>query len=254
MLPMMRVMRSRLLSAIVALGAALLTIGSGLALADTVAVNGGATYVSPTSEMLNGVATVTNPDSAVDFQYGTTPSFGSTTPLQFVQPGTNTVAATITGLTPGQKYYFRLVVFQGSYNTKINVSDTLTFTAGSTGGPGGGGASSGTGSLATTKLKVTKGSVAIPVKCTGAEGATCAGKVAITARGRLPRHKKAHTYRCGGGAFSATAGNADVVHGKLSKGCRTLLAHARHHKLRGKARLTFTTKQSPLTTSVTLHR
>jgi hypothetical protein len=254
MLPIMDVVRSRLWSAIAGSCAAALTIGSGIAWADSVAVNGGATYVSPTSEMLNGVATVSDPDSAVDFQYGTSQSFGQTTPLQFIQPGTSTVAATITGLKPGQKYYFRLVVFQGSYNTKVNVSDTLSFTAGSASGPVGGGTTSGRGSLATRKLKVTKGSVAIPVKCAGPANATCAGKVSITAHGRLPRHRKAHTYPCGGGGFSSTAGNAAVVHGKLSKGCAALLAHAKHHKLHGTAQLTFTTTQSPLRQSVTLGR
>jgi hypothetical protein len=230
----------------------MLAIGSGTAWADAVAVNGGATYVSPTSEMLNGVATVSNPDSAIDFQYGPTRAFGSTTPVQFIQPGTTIVAATITGLKPGRKYYFRLVVLQGSYNTKINVSDTLSFTAGSPGGPVEGGTASGTGSLATTKLKVTKGSVAIPVKCAGPTNATCAGTVAITVRGRLPRHRTAHSYRCGAGTFSTTAGSADVVHAKLSKGCLKLLKSRRHHKLHGKARLTFTTRQAPLTQSVTL--
>jgi hypothetical protein len=254
MLPIMRVMRSRLLSVIVASGAALATFGVSLAAADSVAVNGGATYISPTSEMLNGVATVTDADSSFQFEYGTTPDFSGTpsyTHVVVIGKGTTAVSATVAALTTGQKYYFRLLVFQGSYNTKTSMSDTLSFTAGSS-QPGGGGATFGTASLMSTKLQVKKGTVAIPLKCAGAAGAVCKGSVAITARGRLGKHKRKHTFKCGSGSFSATAGNAQVVNGKLSKGCGKLLARSKHHKIRGTLKATFTSQQSALKQSVTL--
>jgi hypothetical protein len=255
----MRGTPSRPRSLVLASGAAVLTIGAGVARTDTVAINVGATYVTPTSEMLNGVVNVTDPASSLQFEYATSQDFSSSP--QFTSPGalgagTTVVSATITGLTPGQTYYFRLVVlqFQGSYNAQTSTSDTLSFVAGPPSGVGGGGGSAppGTGSLATTKLKVTKGEVAIPIECKGSTEAVCTGTVSITARGRLPHHKHASTVKCGGGSFSATAGNADVVHGALAKGCKTLLTHARHHTLRGTLRVTFTSKQAALTASVTL--
>jgi hypothetical protein len=255
----MSLMRFRLLCALAASAAALGTCGMSVAMADSVAVNGGATYVSATSEMLNGVATTTDPDSSYQFEFGAAPDFSGTasfTHVAVIGQGTTAVSATVTGLTTGQTYYFRVLVYQGSYPTKTSMSDTLSFVAGqklsSAGGGGGGGTTSGTGSLMSTKLKVKKGSVAIPLKCTGASGAVCKGSVAITARGRLGKGKPKKTYKCGSGAFSATAGNAQVVNGKLSKGCRQLLAHARHHKLHATLRATFSTKQSALTKSVTL--
>jgi hypothetical protein len=266
MLPIMILMRSRLRSVTIAVAAAILTVGVGVAHADSVAVNGGATYLSSTSEMLNGLVNTTDPDSAYGFQYGTTPNFGQYTKTATVGAGTTVVAATVTGLTPGTKYYFRLVVVgfcSTSSQTDLancsHLSDTLTFVAGSNpggngggGNGGGGGKGSGKGSLATRKLKVKHGSVAIAVKCTGAAGSTCSGRLAVTAKGKLPHHKHAHTYKCGSGSFNATAGNAGVVHGKLSKGCAALLASKSNHKLHGTAHVTFTSKQSPLTKSVTL--
>jgi hypothetical protein len=256
-LPIMRLMRSRLLCTIAAFGAALGTFGVSVAVADSVAVNGGATYVSSTSEMLNGVATTTDPDSAVYFQYGTTPSFGTDTKVTTIGAGTTAVSATVTGLTPGSRYYFRVIVAQGSYNTKYSASDPLSFVAGQKpsgggGGGGGGGTTSGTASLMSTKLKVKKGLVAIPLKCAGASSAVCKGSVAITAGGRLGKGKPKKTYNCGSGAFSATAGNAQVVNGTLSSGCSKLLARARHHKLNATLKASFSSKQSALTKSVTL--
>jgi hypothetical protein len=260
MLPIMWLMRSRLLATLATSGAALVTFGVSLAAADSVAVNGGATYASATSEMLNGVATTTDPDSSYQFEYGTAPDFSGTpsyTHLAVISKGTTVVGATVTGLTTGQKYYFRLLVFQGSYNTKTSMSDALSFVAGQKpngggGGGGGGGSTSGTASLISTKLKVKNGTVAIPLKCTGGSGAVCKGSVAITARGRLGKGKPKKTYKCGSGAFSATGGNGQVVNGKLSKGCGKLLAHKRHHKLHATLKATFSSTQSALTKSVTL--
>jgi hypothetical protein len=69
-----------------------------------------ATGLGTTTATLNGAAS--NPDllaGSVEFQYGTTPSYGSlagTTPLAAGLPGTP-FAAALTGLTPGTLYHFR---------------------------------------------------------------------------------------------------------------------------------------------------
>jgi hypothetical protein len=253
---MMLLMRSRLLAATVVCGTALVTFGAGVANADSVAVNGGATYVSPTAEMLNGVAHTTDPDSAVQFEYSTSPDYSGKpplTPVKTIGKGTFTVSATITGLTTGTKYYFRLVVGQGSYNTAFSASDTLSFTAGQPGGNnGGGGAKSGKASLVSRTLHVRSGKVGMKFTCKGASDATCTGTVSVTARGRLAKGKPVKTYSCGRGTFAASGGKGQTVKGKLSSGCKTLLKHARHHKLAATLHGTWSTGQSALKKSVTL--
>jgi hypothetical protein len=260
MLPMMRLMRFRLLAATVVSGGALATFGAGVASASSVAVNGGATYVSATSEMLNGVANTTDPDSAVQFEYATTPDYSGKpilTPAKTIGKGTFTVTATITGLTTGTTYYFRLVVGQGSYNTAFSVSDTLTFTAGALPGGnngGGGGAKYGKASLVSRTLHVRSGKAGMKFRCRGASDAICKGTVSVTARGRLGKGKPVRTYNCGRGTLSASGGRSRVVKGKLSKGCRTLLKHARHHKLHATIHGTWSGGQAALKKSVTLVR
>lgn len=76
--------------------------------------------VVTTSSLTSTSATFTatiNPngaDTTVDFEYGTTTSYGSTTPSQDIGSGTtpHTVTANVTGLTPGTTYHVRAVAAQ----------------------------------------------------------------------------------------------------------------------------------------------
>ncbi len=92
------------------------------------ATTGSATSVSLTAATLAGSAR--NPDLAggeVEFQYGTTSAYGTTTAVQTVGA---TVAqapftAAVTGLTPGTTYHFRIVV-KNAVGTAFGADETLT--------------------------------------------------------------------------------------------------------------------------------
>jgi hypothetical protein len=71
---------------------------------------GGATKVSNTTAVLNGTVNPNGHATEYDFSYGPTTAYGATTALHKVKAGTKPVAITITitGLTPGTTYHYRL--------------------------------------------------------------------------------------------------------------------------------------------------
>jgi hypothetical protein len=113
---------------IAALAFAALLPGAGYADA-TVATTSPATSVSSTLATLNGTVNAGTIETAWRFQYGTTTAYGNLTPVKVIPTGTQTVSATISGLTRGATYHFRLVAAQGSYPTHFFTGSDLTFTA-----------------------------------------------------------------------------------------------------------------------------
>ncbi len=205
--------------------------------ANAVATTGNATSITTNSAVLNGVVNVSNPNSAWLFQYGTTTAYGKLTKAQPVGAGVTAVSATVTGLTKGKVYHFRLAVFQGSYPTQISYGADRTFTP----------RLYGTLSLRKRHLKVTGHTLKIPLKCTGGKGAICAGKISITARS----HGK--TIRCAGVRFSIKRGRHGVrktVRGK----CLALLGAAAGHRHRARFTATLTSSQAPLKRRVVLFK
>ena len=81
--------------------------------------------IATTSAELGALVTLPDTTSGtIVFQYGTTDAFGSsTTPVDITKTGTT--LATVTGLTPGTKYFVQAVVVRGSGTTVGNV---MTFT------------------------------------------------------------------------------------------------------------------------------
>jgi hypothetical protein len=262
MLPIMSSMRVRLLIAATVSATTIAAVGATVVWADSVATNGGASQIMSTTATLNGTVHTTDPspaDSAWYFRYGTTTAYGATTKLNVIGPQNGAVSVQITGLEPGTRYHFQLVVAQDiNYNPAYSLSNDGSFTTatatgpggGKRGGGGGGGGGFGTASLKGSRLKVKRGRVSVRLRCAGAAGATCKGKVAISARGKLGGHVK--TVRCGSGTFSGSGGHTATVKGKLSSGCKTLLHNARHHQLGATLRVTFSTHQSALRKHVTL--
>lgn len=78
---------------------------------NTGATTGNATNVYDTSATLTGsFVNFTGNITSQKFEYGTTTGYGSATPARdFASPGATNVATSITGLTPGATYHFRLV-------------------------------------------------------------------------------------------------------------------------------------------------
>jgi len=87
-----------------------------------------AQYVVPTcnSAVLNGYVNPNGSTTTVWFQWGTTASFGYTTPQQVFNIPTN-FSAEITGLTQNTRYYFRTVA-QNVYGTSYGVTISFTTT------------------------------------------------------------------------------------------------------------------------------
>jgi len=75
------------------------------------ATTGSATPISATAESLGGTVTSNGADTTYYFEWGTSSSFGHTTPITDAGAGASAASetATITGLTPGVTYDFALV-------------------------------------------------------------------------------------------------------------------------------------------------
>ncbi len=83
--------------------------------------------VGITDATLRGSFNPENEGTDYYFEWGADSSYGSSTPVQSVPPGTNpvTISEDLSGLTPGQTYHFRLVAENGTGET---LGDDVTFT------------------------------------------------------------------------------------------------------------------------------
>jgi hypothetical protein len=230
---------------VAALGAATTLLAcatmAGTAYADTEATTGGATSVTTTTVILNGVANPHSDDSGWEFQYGTTTTSLQTTPGSAIGSGVHAVSAKLVGLTPHTKYFYRVLVLDGGYTVQFHAGGFLTFT---TMPPA---PKYGQASLVSSRLAVGHGVVSIPLRCTGVSGTLCKGNVLIGAQG-----KRGAVVSCAGSRFRASAGKSQVVRANVSGGCLALLQKARGHKLGALLSVTFTTHQVALWRVVTL--
>jgi hypothetical protein len=219
--------------------------------AGTVATTGNATNVTSTSATLHGVANPSADDSGWAFQYGTSTNYGKLTVVQPIGTGVHAVTQTVTGLKPNTTYHFRLVVNQGTYPRSNALGADQTFTTKPSGGGGGGGKKNiGQASLRSHRLKVHKGRVAVPLKCSGPAGKQCKGKLSITSRGKINGKKK--TVSCGKTKFSFKTGKKKTLHPRIGKGCATLLNTSSKHQIGATLKIVFSTGQKTLKTHVTL--
>jgi DNA-binding beta-propeller fold protein YncE len=81
-----------------------------------------ATEVQETSALLHCSVNPNELETHVDFQYGETPGYGSTTPEGSVGSGTEgvPVGVTITGLHPGKTYYYRCVAWNAGGTSHVS--------------------------------------------------------------------------------------------------------------------------------------
>lgn len=91
-----------------------------------VAVTGKVTQVSPTSATVTGTVTPNGLETGWWVEYGRTTSLGQRTGTQSAGAGTSAVAvgATLSGLEPGVRYFFRIVAQNGAGSS---VGSTLSF-------------------------------------------------------------------------------------------------------------------------------
>lgn len=259
---MMSSIRIRLVIAMVACGTAIAVVGPGSAAAAQIAETGKALSITATSATLTGVVNTTISGTAYAFQYGPTTTYGTnTTPTVLNSPpmnGVNAASTSVTKLSPGTTYHFRVVVIEGgSYiGSPVTGSDATFTTPGSSGKGGGTGntVKHGHATLRSRRLIVHRRFVSIPFRCTGAKGTHCRGTVVLSTRAKLGKSKKVRTIRCARASFSILPGHNRTVRTRVSGGCLTLLRKARGHRHGAKLRATFSTHQRPLAASVTLLR
>jgi plastocyanin len=91
-----------------------------------IVITNAATNVSTSSGTLNGSLDPHGLNTTVSFQYGTTTSYGSATPMQNQSGNTyRNIAANISSLTPHTTYHFRIVATNGG-GTRMGNDGTFT--------------------------------------------------------------------------------------------------------------------------------
>jgi hypothetical protein len=234
-------------------------------LPDPPSVTAGApTSITQTGAVLN--ATV-NPDgvqvSGCKFEYGTTTSYGSSASCN-PSPGSAdsvvAVSASLTGLTAGAVYHFRIVAANagGAYEGPDQTLTTLLPTTLSSQIPGGQGATGSLGvassqehknppvpdaELASTSLtESATGNITVTVSCPIDES-SCAGTVtlrtlnpvSVSASAHQSKKPKATILTLAADSFQVAGGHVTRVKLHLSAKARALLASARAHLLRARA-------------------
>lgn len=108
---------------------ALVTAGVAWAAASPTVTTGAATKVTQTSAVLNGTVNPNGSKTTYSFQVGPTTAYGSSTTVKSAGKGTAAVAATgtVTGLTPGTVYHYRITATNGSGST-VGADRTFTTT------------------------------------------------------------------------------------------------------------------------------
>jgi hypothetical protein len=224
---------------------ALAAFAAGSAQAAITAVTGPATTVTADTATLTG--TVTTGGALTQWQFAYTlagnPFQGSLTTGGIIPAGTTAptpVVDTATGLTPSTAYTYQVIASNVTYGSTYYLSapiysGLMSFT---TKGPG-------TASLVSKKLKVKKGRVIVPIKCSPA--LTCDGGVLdITTK------SKGKKVACGSATFTVPAGKTKKIStSKISKKCAALLAAAPKNKIGAKLTAGFNF-QKGFTKSVTL--
>ena len=205
----------------------------------TVATTGQSTGVTTTSAELNGVVNTTDPAPRWFFQYGQTRTYGHTTPVHSIGQGLTLVSVKVTGLKPRTAYHFRLVV-QQSLAPTADGHDAFFRTA----------TSYGHATVRSHRLKIRRGTAAIPFQCAGVGGSVCTGQVTLKTRARIGKHFA--VISCGRARLAMTAAHRRAVSVKLSARCGSLLHHAPHGQLRATLTAVFSTHQPRLQTTVTL--
>jgi hypothetical protein len=86
---------------------------------------GAATQVTRNSARLNGIVSHPDPDTTYRFEYGTSTSYGSTTPPAPVRNGGGSVNALLSGLEPTTSYHYRLLS-EGAAGTRAGADRAFT--------------------------------------------------------------------------------------------------------------------------------
>jgi hypothetical protein len=182
------------------------------------------------------VAGTVNPNgSAVSdchVEYGTTTAYGSQVPCA-AGPGSGTsavaVSASLTGLTAGTTYHYRVVATNGGGTTN-GADATFATTAATVLPPPRTCATDAslcpdpTLTLDSATARYVRGKARVKLSCTGAAGTTCTGKLTLVAKIRTGRNRRARRVVVGTVNVSIAAGTSTTVRVTIKRKGRAVLA------------------------------
>lgn len=196
-------------------------------------VTGAPSGVTQTAASVAGTVNPNGFSSTCQFQYGTTTAYGSTAACGSA-PGSGSsavaVSATLSGLTPGTTYHYRLVGTNAGGSA--NGSDQ-TFTTSAVTPPTCAIDASLCPDLVliTRSATVSRSSVALKVSCVGTAGGSCKGILKLTAK--VKQGKKTKTIRVGQASVNLLAGKGATLKVKLTSAAKKILA--KKHVLKASA-------------------
>jgi fibronectin-binding autotransporter adhesin len=224
----------------------------------SVAVGSKATCVATVTDSASGGAST--PTGTVAFTSApTTGSFGTSGSCTLVAtstPGKASCSVIFTASKAGGYTISGSYVADTKHHTSSGTSPLTATTGGGSGTPGAGTITIGSGAKVASD-----GRAGVTLRCTGAKGATCAGKLTLTVRvrTRVSRRVKGHrrtvtqltTVQIGSTAYTLTAGQSKTLSVKLSAAGVRLLDASGNRRLAVKASATAKTGSS-VTRAVTL--
>jgi hypothetical protein len=234
--------RIRRFAVIGLLSAVLAGLMAGSALAATATpTTTAATGVGLSTATLNGSVQTGRFATLWQFQYGTSTSYGKTTPANSIPFGGSTVLVStgISGLTPNTKYHFRLVVQTSSgkgYPIVVTHGADMTFTT------------KPSVTLSSSTLTVKKGSTSLGVKCLSRPN--CKGKLSLAASVKVGKKHQNITFAST--SFSIKNGKKSTLKFKLSGKGLAALRKAHHQRLKVNLLIKFSSHQPTLSKTVTL--
>jgi hypothetical protein len=185
-------------------------------------------------------------------QYGPTTEYGQATPTIPIGSGKNDVGVSvgIDGLTPGTTYHYRVVATYTptkEYAAGLAVGADQTFTTLAAPPPL---------ALAITNPKKvsvdSKGFASLSLACTGPAGKTCAGKLGLRAKVKLPGARKAKVRNLGKALYTLKAGKTKTLRLKLPAAVADALAASKSGRLAAVAKTKTRSTKAPVQTKVTL--
>jgi hypothetical protein len=219
-----------------------LMVGSALAATATPTTTA-ASGVGLSAATLNGSIQTGRAATVWQFQYGTSTSYGKTTPANSIPAGGSTVVVStgINGLQPNTKYHFRLVVQTvkgATYPIVVTHGADMTFTTKPIGSV----------ALGSTTLTIKKGSTSLGLKCSSR--VTCKGKLTLSSRVKVG--KKHVNLAFGSTSFSIKNGKKSTLKFKLSGKGLAALRKAHNQRLKVNLLIKFSSHQSTINKTVTL--
>jgi hypothetical protein len=191
--------------------------------------------VTSQSAMVSGRVNPKGAPTTYRFEYGTTTTYGRTTPVTAAGSGKTAVvaAAAVGGLSPATTYHYRIVAANAGGVT-TGSDRTLTTTTVPAVGPPATQPPATTPpfpgiELASPKLTYARGAITVRLRCPAGTSGRCSGRTTLTAR----RPTSARRVRLGRAAFSITPGGGASVKVRVTRAGRRLLRRA--SRRRGRA-------------------